>query len=182
MKPHELFLDPEIKKTYVPFFAPSFLLTQVWAYGSRISGKAHEGSDLDLVLRNPSALDKPSSEIDRLRTAFRESDIPHSDRRSRLGSPAGRISKRNSYPLCPFAIIAGKRLKGRGAPTVRPSLLKPMQSPGIWTVVRYPRFAFQRFHPHAPIKTITPASTADAHCFPLQCRGFHIPSMRPVAR
>ena len=26
MKPHELFLDAEIKKTYVPFFAPSFLL------------------------------------------------------------------------------------------------------------------------------------------------------------
>ena len=74
------------------------------------------------------------------------------------------------------------KIKGRGAPTVRLSLLKPMQSPGIWTVVRYPRFAFQRFHPHAPIKTITPASTADAHCFPLQCRGFHIPSMRPVAR
>ena len=56
-------------RTFVP-------AAQVWAYGSRISGKAHEGSDLDLVLRNPSALDNPSSEIDRLRTAFRESDIP----------------------------------------------------------------------------------------------------------
>ncbi len=26
---------------------------EVWAFGSRIHGSAHEGSDLDLVLRNP---------------------------------------------------------------------------------------------------------------------------------
>ena len=25
----------------------------VWAYGSRVSGESHEGSDLDLVLRSP---------------------------------------------------------------------------------------------------------------------------------
>lgn len=29
---------------------------QVWAYGSRINGQAHEGSDLDIVLRNPANL------------------------------------------------------------------------------------------------------------------------------
>jgi predicted nucleotidyltransferase len=26
---------------------------EVWAYGSRVTGGAHEGSDLDLVLRHP---------------------------------------------------------------------------------------------------------------------------------
>lgn len=26
---------------------------EVWAYGSRVSGLGHEGSDLDLVLRGP---------------------------------------------------------------------------------------------------------------------------------
>ena len=26
---------------------------EVWAYGSRVTGKGHEGSDLDLVLRGP---------------------------------------------------------------------------------------------------------------------------------
>ncbi len=26
---------------------------EVWAYGSRVNGRSHEGSDLDLVLRNP---------------------------------------------------------------------------------------------------------------------------------
>lgn len=76
MKPHELFLDPKIKKDVCALLRTFVPAAQVWAYGSRISGKAHEGSDLDLVLRNPSALDKPCPEIDRLRTAFRESDIP----------------------------------------------------------------------------------------------------------
>ncbi|MCY3777616.1 MAG: nucleotidyltransferase domain-containing protein, partial [Candidatus Aminicenantes bacterium] len=26
---------------------------EVWAYGSRVNGQSHEGSDLDLVLRSP---------------------------------------------------------------------------------------------------------------------------------
>lgn len=29
---------------------------EVWAYGSRVTGGAHEGSDLDLVLRHPADL------------------------------------------------------------------------------------------------------------------------------
>ena len=61
MKPNELFIDPEIKKDVCALLRTFVPAAQVWAYGSRISGKAHEGSDLDLVLRNPSALDKPSS-------------------------------------------------------------------------------------------------------------------------
>ena len=66
MKPHELFLDPEIKKDVCALLRTFVPAAQVWAYGSRISGKAHEGSDLDLVLRNPSALDKPTTEYRRL--------------------------------------------------------------------------------------------------------------------
>ena len=26
---------------------------EVWAYGSRVNGRSHDGSDLDLVLRGP---------------------------------------------------------------------------------------------------------------------------------
>ena len=26
---------------------------EVWAYGSRVNGRSHDGSDLDLVLRSP---------------------------------------------------------------------------------------------------------------------------------
>ena len=31
---------------------------EVWAYGSRVTGGGHEGSDLDLVLRHPTDLTK----------------------------------------------------------------------------------------------------------------------------
>lgn len=49
---------------------------EVWAYGSRINGSGHDGSDLDLVLRPP-----PPGRIDRaalgaLRDALEESKLP----------------------------------------------------------------------------------------------------------
>lgn len=49
---------------------------EVWAYGSRVRGTAHEGSDLDLVARNPADLEQPLSAIQELRKAFSESDLP----------------------------------------------------------------------------------------------------------
>lgn len=49
---------------------------EVWAYGSRVSGTAHEGSDLDLVARNPDAPDRPQPGLAGLREAFSESDLP----------------------------------------------------------------------------------------------------------
>ena len=49
---------------------------EVWAYGSRVTGHAHQGSDLDLVVRNPERLDAPQKHLHRLRDALRESDLP----------------------------------------------------------------------------------------------------------
>lgn len=49
---------------------------EVWAYGSRIRGAAHEGSDLDLVIRNPEDLSRPQNDLWELREAFSESEIP----------------------------------------------------------------------------------------------------------
>jgi predicted nucleotidyltransferase len=49
---------------------------EVWAYGSRIRGEAHDGSDLDLVVRNPGDLSRPQNELWELREAFSESEIP----------------------------------------------------------------------------------------------------------
>ena len=49
---------------------------EVWAYGSRVNGRSHECSDLDLVLRG-AGLEKIS--LDRLidfQAAVRESNIP----------------------------------------------------------------------------------------------------------
>lgn len=48
---------------------------EVWAYGSRVNGLAHEASDLDLVVRGP-ALQPLGTKLGRLVEAFRESSLP----------------------------------------------------------------------------------------------------------
>ena len=48
--------------------------SEVWAYGSRISGSGHEASDL--VLRNPQNLLEETSALDDLKVAFTESNLP----------------------------------------------------------------------------------------------------------
>ena len=58
------------------------LLTQhvpqmtVWAYGSRVAGQAHEGSDLDLVVIDPNDPTLPQKNLVALRAAFIESALP----------------------------------------------------------------------------------------------------------
>ncbi len=48
---------------------------EVWAYGSRVNGEGHEGSDLDLVVRGP-GLEPLSEGFLNLLEAIEESDIP----------------------------------------------------------------------------------------------------------
>lgn len=45
--------------------------SEVWAYGSRVSGDCHAGSDLDLVVRGCA-----SKELMNLKTGFQDSNIP----------------------------------------------------------------------------------------------------------
>ena len=49
---------------------------EVWAYGSRVSGRSHDGSDLDLVLRGPDLKEIPISRLGDFEDAVRESTIP----------------------------------------------------------------------------------------------------------
>ncbi len=49
---------------------------QVWAYGSRVNGNAHEGSDLDLVLRNPVDLAQDVLGWFELKEALQASNLP----------------------------------------------------------------------------------------------------------
>lgn len=49
---------------------------EVWAYGSRVSGGAHEGSDLDLVLRQPQDLTQDVAGWVELKEAVQESPLP----------------------------------------------------------------------------------------------------------
>ena len=49
---------------------------EAWAYGSRVNGRGHEGSDLDLALRAPGLREIPAAGLAAFREALRESTIP----------------------------------------------------------------------------------------------------------
>ena len=49
---------------------------EVWAYGSRVNGRSHTGSDLDLVLRGPGLEKTPTEQLADFTDAVRESTIP----------------------------------------------------------------------------------------------------------
>ena len=49
---------------------------EVWAYGSRVNGRSHEGSDLDLVLRAAGLDEIPLRQLINFEDAVRESTIP----------------------------------------------------------------------------------------------------------
>ena len=49
---------------------------EVWAYGSRVCGRSHEGSDLDLVLRGPDLKRVDSGQLGDLIEALEESNVP----------------------------------------------------------------------------------------------------------
>jgi uncharacterized protein len=49
---------------------------EVLAYGSRVQGTSHDGSDLDLVVRNPDGTVVPSMKLEAFRELLSESDLP----------------------------------------------------------------------------------------------------------
>ncbi len=56
----------EILKKYCP-------KAEIWAYGSRVNGDSHSGSDLDLVVRS---FNDETKRIYELRELLQDSDIP----------------------------------------------------------------------------------------------------------
>ena len=49
---------------------------EVWAYGSRVNGRSHDGSDLDLVLRGPKLAEIDTSRLADFIEALQDSTIP----------------------------------------------------------------------------------------------------------
>jgi uncharacterized protein len=49
---------------------------EVWAFGSRVSGEAHEGSDLDLVIRTPDLKPLSMTHMIHLKEKITQSNIP----------------------------------------------------------------------------------------------------------
>jgi predicted nucleotidyltransferase len=70
-----LSLDPRHLKLVKAVLAEHAPKAEVWAYGSRVSGNCHDGSDLDLVVRNPGDPERPLMAAG-LKEAFSESDVP----------------------------------------------------------------------------------------------------------
>lgn len=68
LHPDDLLQVKTILKKWVPH-------SEVWAYGSRVNGSNHDASDLDLVIRNPDFLQKPTQHLAELKQAFKDSDL-----------------------------------------------------------------------------------------------------------
>ena len=72
-----LFLKEKYKELLLGIIRKSFTLpVEIWAYGSRVDGTAHEGSDLDLVIRGEGLIPLNSDIIEHFRENLRNSNIP----------------------------------------------------------------------------------------------------------
>ena len=69
----ELFIKPEHLKMLKEIFASYCPDAEIWAYGSRLAGDAHEGSDLDLVVKD---FHCENANLYELKNLLSESNIP----------------------------------------------------------------------------------------------------------
>ena len=74
--PDRLNLAPRHRRVLKTLLREHLPNTEVWAYGSRVNGRGHEGSDLDLVLRAPHLEKIPIEKLMDFEEAVRESTIP----------------------------------------------------------------------------------------------------------
>jgi len=71
-----LHLQPKHRRMLESLLREHLPNVEVWAYGSRVTGRSHEGSDLDLVLRAPGLGKIPIGQLADFEAALRESNIP----------------------------------------------------------------------------------------------------------
>ncbi len=64
------------KQTLLQVFSSLHMPFEVWAYGSRVNGTAHEGSDLDLVIRSQNLQKISMDTFMELKEKIRDSNIP----------------------------------------------------------------------------------------------------------
>jgi len=72
----KLNLQPEHLRLLLDILSSNAPTAEVWAYGSRVNGAAHDGSDLDLIVRDPGSLNQPQKQLHLLREALGESNLP----------------------------------------------------------------------------------------------------------
>ena len=71
-----LHLPPRHRKEIVALLHKYLPGVEVWVYGSRVNGRSHEGSDLDLVLRGPRLAEIDTSRLADFIEALQDSTIP----------------------------------------------------------------------------------------------------------
>ena len=71
-----LHLQPKHRRELEALIQTHLPAVEVWAYGSRINGRSHEGSDLDLVLRGPELKAISFNALADFEEALQESNIP----------------------------------------------------------------------------------------------------------
>lgn len=71
-----MLLKSKYKEILIDIFSKQTEQFEVWAYGSRVNGMAHDGSDLDLVLITPNNQKTPMETFLKLKEMIRESNIP----------------------------------------------------------------------------------------------------------
>ena len=69
----ELFIKPEYMNILKEIFSNYCPEAEIWAYGSRLNGRAHAGSDLDLTIKSFNSEGKKLYELKEL---LSESNIP----------------------------------------------------------------------------------------------------------
>jgi predicted nucleotidyltransferase len=71
-----LILDNRDKTALINIFSKITEPIEIWAYGSRVNGSAHETSDLDLIIRTPEGTKLPTNVLSNLIETIKDSTIP----------------------------------------------------------------------------------------------------------
>jgi predicted nucleotidyltransferase len=71
-----MILRDKDRQLLMQIFRAAALPGEVWAYGSRVNGDAHAGSDLDLVIRTADLQPLPFSQLSTIKEKIQTSNIP----------------------------------------------------------------------------------------------------------
>src|SRR5579872_130685 len=71
-----MLLREKDRQTLLQIFAAIDFPAEIWAYGSRVNGTAHDGSDLDLVIRSQNLGPIPIDVLGGLCEKIKDSNIP----------------------------------------------------------------------------------------------------------
>jgi len=71
-----MLLKEKYKQMLIQILSTINIPIEVWAYGSRVNGNSHEGSDLDLVIRSQNLEPLPTNKYIDLCEKIKESNIP----------------------------------------------------------------------------------------------------------